>query len=179
MKRNFRKLSLKTPPGKWLMAAASSFALAVLVVTFVATRTVHADARLPRPVATTMTVASPVSPTPESLVSQQAALRAEQTAIKRGDRLHGIASWYGGVFYDMYAMTACHPTLPFGSLVRVVNKANRHSVVVRIIDRGDLVDEGRIIDLSYGAAAKLAMTKAGLAKVDLQVISLGAIHHRR
>jgi rare lipoprotein A len=189
MKRNFRKLSLKTPPGKWLMAGASSFALAALVVTFVATRTVHADARLPRPVATTMTVASPVvSPTPESLVSQLSALKAEQTAIKRGDRLHGIASWYGGVFngrktasgerYDMYALTACHPTLPFGSLVRVVNKANHHSVVVRIIDRGDLVDEGRIIDLSYGAAAKLAMTKAGLAKVDLQVISLGAIHHR-
>jgi rare lipoprotein A len=50
--------------------------------------------------------------------------------------------------------------------------------VVRIIDRGDLVDEGRVIDLSYGAATKLAMTKAGLAKVDLQVISLGAIHHR-
>ena len=189
MKRNFRKLSLKIPPGKWLMAGASSFALAVLVVTFVATRTVHADARLPRPVTTTMTVASPVSPTPESLVSQQTALRAEQTAIKRGDRLHGIASWYGGVFngrktasgerYDMYAMTACHPTLPFGSLVRVVNKANTQSGVVRIIARGDLVDEGRIIDLSYGAAAKLAMTKAGLAKVDLQVISLGAIHHRR
>jgi rare lipoprotein A len=45
--------------------------------------------------------------------------------------------------------------------------------VVRITDRGDLVEEGRIIDLSYGAAKKLEMTKAGLAKVDLQVLSLG------
>ncbi len=188
MKRNSRKLSLNTPLGVWLMAGVSSFALAGLVVTFVATRTVHADTRLPRPVATTFTVAPPVaSPTPESLVSPQAAQKAEQTAIKRGDRLHGIASWYGGVFngrktasgerYDMYALTACHPTLPFGSLVRVVNKANHHSVVVRIIDRGDLVDEGRIIDLSYGAASRLSMTKAGLAKVDLQVLTLGGIHH--
>jgi len=73
----------------------------------------------------------------------------------------------------MNAMTACHPTLPFGTLVRVVNKANKRAVVVRITDRGDLVDEGRIIDLSYGAAEKLAMTKVGLAKVDLVVLSLG------
>jgi len=169
-------LNLNTPLRIWIMAGASSIALAALVVTF-ATRTVHADARLSHPVAT-MTVASPpvAAPVPDSLVAQQ-------TAIKRGDRLHGIASWYGGVFngritasgerYDMYAMTACHPTLPFGSLVRVVNHANKHSVVVRIIDRGDLVEEGRIIDLSFEAAERLAITKAGLAKVDLQVLSLG------
>jgi rare lipoprotein A len=101
--------------------------------------------------------------------------------------LHGLASWYGGVFngrktasgerFDKYAMTACHPTLPFGTLVRVVNLTNKRSVVVRITDRGDLVDEGRIIDLSYGAAEKLAMTKSGLAKVDLQVLSLGRVRH--
>jgi len=94
-----------------------------------------------------------------------------------------VASWYGGVFngrktasgetYDMYAMTACHPSLPFGSIVRVVNVHNHRSVVVRITDRGDLVEEGRIIDLSYGAAQKLGMTRSGLAKVDLQVLSLG------
>jgi rare lipoprotein A len=124
-----------------------------------------------------MTAAPPVaSPTPDSLV-------AEQKAIKRGDRLHGIASWYGAVFhgrktasgerFDMFAMTACHPTLPFGSLVRVVNLTNKHSVVVKINDRGDLIDEGRIIDLSYAAAQKLAMTKSGLVNVELQVISLG------
>ena len=132
-----------------------------------------------------MTAAPPpiATPTPDSLAAEQATLKAQQTAIKRGDRLHGIASWYGGVFngritasgerYDMYAMTACHPTLPFGSLVRVINHANKRSVIVRITDRGELVDEGRIIDLSYGAAQKLAITKAGLAKVDLEVISLG------
>jgi rare lipoprotein A len=99
--------------------------------------------------------------------------------------LHGIASWYGGVFngrrtasgerFDMNAMTACHPTLPFGSVVRVVNLANRQSVIVRITDRGELVD-GRVIDLSYGAARKLAMTNSGLAQVQLHVLSFGADH---
>jgi len=96
--------------------------------------------------------------------------------------LRGIATWYGTVFngrktasgetFDMYAMTACHPTLPFGSLVKVVNLKNKRSVVVRITDRGDL-SEGRIIDLSYGAAQKLAMTETGLAPVALEVISRG------
>jgi rare lipoprotein A len=123
-----------------------------------------------------MQEASPATaPTPEQL--------AEQSAIKRGDRLTGLASWYGGVFngrhtasgelFNMFAMTACHPTLPFGSLVRVINKTNKHSVVVRINDRGDLVDEGRIIDLSYGAAKRLAMTHDGLADVELVVLKLG------
>jgi rare lipoprotein A len=111
------------------------------------------------------------------------AARSEQAALKRGDRLHGIASWYGGVFqgrktasgerYDMYAMTACHPTLPFGSLVRVINHRNHRSVVVKITDRGDLVEQDRIIDLSFGAAQRLAMTKSGLASVDLEVLALG------
>ncbi len=102
--------------------------------------------------------------------------------------LRGIASWYGSVFngrrtasgerFDMYAMTACHPTLPFGSLVRVKNLDNKRSVVVRITDRGYLFD-GRIIDLSYAAAQKLAMTKDGLAQVDLEVISMGGSHTKK
>jgi rare lipoprotein A len=102
------------------------------------------------------------------------------------EMLHGIASWYGGVFegrrtasgerFDIHAMTACHPTLPFGSVVRVVNIDNKRSVVVRITDRGYLYD-GRVIDLSFAAAQKLAMTKSGLAQVDLQILSLG--EHRR
>ena len=73
----------------------------------------------------------------------------------------------------MYAMTACHPTLPFGTIVRVINRVNHRSVVVKITDRGNLVREGRIIDLSFGAAEELAMVNSGLAKVDLEVISLG------
>lgn len=73
----------------------------------------------------------------------------------------------------MFALTACHPTLPFGSIVRVKNKQNKRSVIVRINDRGDLVNQGRIIDLSYGAAKRLAMTHDGLAQVELVVLKLG------
>src|SRR5664279_3772511 len=106
IKRKSRNLILNTPLRFWVLAGASSIAL-VGVVVMLSTRTVHADARLSRPVVTSMTVAPPVaSPTPDTLVAQQ-------TAIKRGDKLHGVASWYGAVFhgrktasgerFDMYA----------------------------------------------------------------------------
>jgi len=72
----------------------------------------------------------------------------------------------------MDEMTACHPSLPFGSEVRVVNLRNHKSVVVRITDRAGLV-KGRVIDLSFAAAQKLNMTKSGLARVSIEVISLG------
>jgi rare lipoprotein A len=104
------------------------------------------------------------------------------------DKLHGVASWYGAVLdghrtasgerFDMYAMTACHPTLPFGSLVRVVDENTKRSVIVRINDRGILSD-GRIIDLSYAAAQELNIVKSGLASVDVEVISLGQSRHHR
>ena len=122
-----------------------------------------------------------VSTTPATLTPQ---IPAENSTTHA---LHGVASWYGGVFngrktasgerFDMYAMTACHPTLPFGTVVRVVNRKNGRSVVVRITDRGYLYS-GRILDLSYGAAQKLEMIKPGVAKVDLEVLSWGkkALH---
>ena len=97
----------------------------------------------------------------------------------------GTASWYGSDFdgrltasgepYDMYDMTAAHLKLPLGSYVRVTNLHNGRAVVVRINDRGPIVP-GRIIDLSYGAAQKLAMTERGLAKVDIEILSLGEAH---
>ncbi len=179
-KRKSRSTSLKTPRRTWILAGASSLALAAVVVT-VSTVVVHADARLSRPATTVSSPAPVTGPTPIDLKPIDPTPQKE--AIKQGNRLHGIASWYGGRFngrktasgerYDMYAMTACHPTLPFGSVVRVVNKINHRSVVVRINDRGNLVDEGRIIDLSYGAAERLGMVEAGLAKVNLHVLSLG------
>ncbi len=194
MKRKSRKLGLNSPLKMWLMAGCSSVALAALVVTFT-TRTVHADARLSQSIVAISGASQNATPSSDSLAAQQLedaakheAAKAEKAAIKRGDRLHGIASWYGGVFqgrktasgerYDMYSMTACHPTLPFGSLVRVINHNNHRTVVVRITDRGDLVEQRRIIDLSYGAAQKLAITKDGLAKVDLEVLTLGG-HNRK
>jgi len=177
-RRETSNTSSKTPLRIWLLAGASSVALAALVV-MISTRTVHADATPSRPTATAMTAAPVASATPAPLAPQKPA------GSKATRMLHGIASWYGGVFngrrtasgerFDMNAMTACHPTLPFGSVVRVVNLANRQSVIVRITDRGELVD-GRVIDLSYGAARKLAMTNSGLAQVQLHVLSFGADH---
>ena len=67
-------------------------------------------------------------------------------------------------------MTACHPTLPFGTLVRVINLRNRRSVVVRITDRGILFPD-RVIDLSSGAAIKIGMLRTGVAPVRLVVLS--------
>jgi rare lipoprotein A len=153
---------------------------------FFTARTVHADASLPRATSTPPSTAIAASVTPVTLAHAQPTIpKAGPTpeAQQWTNKIHGVASWYGGVFngrktasgevYDMYAMTACHPSLPFGSIVRVVNRSNHRSVVVRITDRGDLVEEGRVIDLSYGAAEKLGITWNGLAMVDLQVLSLG------
>jgi rare lipoprotein A len=91
----------------------------------------------------------------------------------------GTASWYGSDFvgkptangesYDMYAMTAAHPTLPLGSYVRVTNLHNGRAVVVRVNDRGPIVP-GRIIDLSYGAASALKYDKKGLQRVRLDLV---------
>jgi len=167
-------MSLRSRMHVYVLAGGSSVALAALLVVS-STRTVQADAILSRPAPSLKLAVPATTPTPAQL--------AQQTAIRRGDRLAGLASWYGSVFhgrltasgeqFNMYAMTACHPTLPFGSLVRVINKENKRSVVVRITDRGDLVDQGRIIDLSYGAAKRLAMAHDGLAEVSLVVLSLG------
>jgi rare lipoprotein A len=91
----------------------------------------------------------------------------------------GVASWYGPGFhkertatgdpYDMYAMTAAHKTLPLPCYARVTNLKNGRSVVVYINDRGPF-KEGRIVDLSYTAAAKLDMLRDGTALVELKVV---------
>ena len=95
----------------------------------------------------------------------------------------GVASWYGEKFhgrrtssgepYDMYAMTAAHKTLPLPTYVRVTNLHNGNSVVVRVNDRGPFVDN-RLIDLSYAAAVRLEMTRAGTAMVEIQAIGPSA-----
>jgi rare lipoprotein A len=92
----------------------------------------------------------------------------------------GIASWYGhpyhgrraasGEIYNMYAMTAAHRTLPFGTEVRVHDLEDGHAVDVRINDRGPFV-KGRIIDLSYAAAQAIGMP--GIARVRLEILGLG------
>jgi rare lipoprotein A len=92
----------------------------------------------------------------------------------------GTASWYGSYFqgratasgepYDMYDLTAAHPTLPLGSWVRVTNLRNGRAVVVRINDRGPIVP-GRIIDLSYNTARVLRFESKGLQRVRLDVVN--------
>ena len=98
-------------------------------------------------------------------------------------RQRGVASWYGRRFhggmtstgerYDMYAMTAAHPTLPVPSYVRVTNVANGTSVVVRVNDRGPFHAE-RVIDLSYTAAYRLGFADAGSALVEIETVLPGA-----
>lgn len=94
-------------------------------------------------------------------------------------RQRGLASWYGRRFhgqptasgepYDMYAMSAAHPTLPIPSYARVTNRQNGLSVIVRVNDRGPF-HSGRVIDLSYTAAYRLAYSQAGSAPVEVELV---------
>jgi rare lipoprotein A len=88
----------------------------------------------------------------------------------------GRASWYdleaktaSGEAMDGEALTAAHPSLPFGSKVRVANLDNGRSVVVRINDRGPF-SKGRIIDVSRAAAKQLGMIGAGVARVSVNPV---------
>src|SRR6202051_2695570 len=99
----------------------------------------------------------------------------------------GTASWYGeffdgkptasGEYYDMYDMTAAHPTLPLGSYVRVTNLRNGRAVVVKVNDRGPIVP-GRIIELSYGAAQVLNFQNRGLQRVRLDLVKPKTKHQQ-
>ena len=99
-------------------------------------------------------------------------------------RERGIASWYGRKFhgqktsigetYDMYAMTAAHPTLPLPSYARVTSVATGKSVVVRVNDRGPFL-HGRIIDLSYAAAHRIGIAQNGSGEVEVQSILPGTL----
>ena len=91
----------------------------------------------------------------------------------------GVVSWYGAAFhdrptasgerFDSEAFTMAHPTLPFGTQVKVTNLRNGRTVVVRVNDRGPFVGK-RIADLSRAAAAQLGMMKRGVAKARIEVL---------
>jgi rare lipoprotein A len=88
----------------------------------------------------------------------------------------GVASFYtegtqtaSGEKFDTHDLTAAHPTLPFGTRLRVTNVASGRSVTVRVNDRGPYVP-GRIVDVSYSAAETLGMVGSGVAKVKLDVV---------
>jgi rare lipoprotein A len=89
---------------------------------------------------------------------------------------HGVASYYtegtktaSGERFNTLEMTAAHPTLPFGTKLRVTNVASGRSVMVRVNDRGPYV-QGRVVDVSYSAADALGMVGKGVAKVKLDVV---------
>jgi rare lipoprotein A len=88
----------------------------------------------------------------------------------------GVASFYtegtqtaSGEKFDTHDLTAAHPTLPFGTRLRVTNVASGRSVTVRVNDRGPYVP-GRVVDVSYSAAETLGMVGSGVAKVKLDVV---------
>ena len=103
-------------------------------------------------------------------------------ALTPGATEVGYASWYGdpyhgrraanGEIYDKNQMTAAHRTLPFETMVKVMNLENGRSTVVRVTDRGPFV-KGRIIDLSLAAAKQLAMVGPGTALVRMEILSNG------
>lgn len=101
------------------------------------------------------------------------------SVVSVGDDFSGTASWYGSDFhgkltsngerYNMWDMTAAHKTLPMNTIVKVTNRRNGKSTVVRINDRGPFVDN-RIIDLSKAAANKIDMIGTGTAPVSLEIL---------
>lgn len=106
-------------------------------------------------------------------------LRATANQFQIAQLISGRASWYGpkfhgrrtanGEIFDSNALTAAHPSLPFGTKVRVTNLNNGRSVIVRINDRGPFI-KGRIIDVSAAAARILNMVNSGTARVQLDIL---------
>lgn len=106
------------------------------------------------------------------------------TRVDVGEIFDGIASWYGpnfhakktsnGEIYNMHAHTAASKVLPMNTIVRVYNKENAKSTIVRINDRGPFV-EGRIIDLSNVAAREIDMLHKGTANIRLEVLGFGGV----
>ena len=114
--------------------------------------------------------------------TQAAASRSPSPPPPSGSNniIEGIASYYGakfhgrntasGVPYDMYALTAAHKTLPFGTIVKVTYLPSGKSVVVEINDRGPFTP-GRIIDLSAAAAKEIGLYSAGIGKVRVEILN--------
>jgi rare lipoprotein A len=103
-------------------------------------------------------------------------LETDKPAAATKDTSYGVASFYSegtetasGEHFNPNALTAAHPNLPFGTKLRVTDVATGRSVVVRVNDRGPFVP-GRVVDVSYSAAASLGIIGRGTAKVKLDVV---------
>jgi rare lipoprotein A len=167
-RRKIRSMNAKHSLLLWLGLGAGHVVGAVALLTFFLPA-VRADVQLGRPVATL-----PPSPPEAGFAQAHSFVPAES--------LEGIATWYGSVLnghhtasgerFNLHNMTAAHKTLPFGSVVRVVDVTTHRSVIVRINDRGELPAD-HVIDLSYAAAKALKIVKPGIASVKLELISPG------
>lgn len=111
------------------------------------------------------------------------ALSADGTAQVWQKWQRGMASWYGQAFhdlrtasgerFDMNGLTAAHPTLPFGTHLKVRNPANGRAVVVRVNDRGPFTG-GRSLDLSRAAASALGLVQRGAGQVEMFLLQAGS-----
>jgi rare lipoprotein A len=131
--------------------------------------------------------------TPQPVINNMTGVHKTRTTnLKSKSKSYevGTASWYGEDFqgkqtasgepFDMRDLTAAHPSLPLGTFVKVTNLKNGKAVVVRINDRGPVV-EGRIIDVSYNAARALGFEERGVQKVRLdlyQPMRVGQTHNK-
>jgi rare lipoprotein A len=114
---------------------------------------------------------STLSAQPERSPSDRPLLTLEGVASYYADDFHGKQTSNGETF-DMNSLTAAHRTFPFGTKIRVTNLENAKTVVVRVNDRGPF-KEGRMIDLSRGAAQALDLVRTGTARVRLEVLEWG------
>jgi peptidoglycan lytic transglycosylase len=159
------------------MRIAFALVLGAIVLTGCAHRRTARQSPPPAPAPAAVPADATASPTPSTrpAAAPDAATTPEAPLYVE----NGIASWYGypyhgrhaanGEIYDMEKMTAAHRTLPFDTMVRVVNLTNEQTVEVRITDRGPFID-GRIIDLSKAAARAINMIGPGTAQVRMEVI---------
>ena len=173
--------------GSTLMANGLSFALLVRVFSDRRPRLLamclglllfQGCAMLQRPSDVAAPAETPAQPAPSPLPGQPTAKKSPAVPAKLPQT--GEASWYGaqhqgkqtasGTIYDQARLTAAHPSLPFGSRIKVTNLGNGKSVEVEITDRGPFA-ENRIIDLSQAAAKALEMIESGPATVRLEVPS--------
>jgi rare lipoprotein A len=114
---------------------------------------------------------------PAAYAEKVAASSPTAAAASKGTLV--TTSWYGpghhgrtmanGKKFNMYADTAAHKTLPFGTQLKLTNPANGNSVDVKITDRGPFIP-GRSLDVSFGAARKLGMVATGVAKIKMEKI---------
>lgn len=124
-------------------------------------------------------VAAPATPPTTPPAATQSAAPPPATGARPADPMEGLAAVYSdklngrktasGQVFRQSELTAAHPSLPFGTKVRVTNTKNNKSVEVRINDRGP-TQAGRVIDLSSAAAAQVGIGKAGMAPVKLEVV---------